>query len=230
MKNFLDFKVILQEGVFDKNILKAFFLAGGPGSGKSFVTKNAFAGTGLKFVNSDRAFENNLKQANLSMKMPDEEAYFRDLLRKRAKSVTNRMMDNYVEGRLGLVIDGTARDYDLVSSQFQSLTGLGYDCYMIFINTTLNVALERNQTRSRSVPEYIVKKSWDTVQSNIGQYQRLFGLSNFIIIDNNKSEQELINQTLNRANKLIGQYLKTPVKNYIGKNWISKELQIRKRM
>ena len=230
MKNFLDFKVTLQEGVFDKNILKAFFLAGGPGSGKSFVTKNAFAGTGLKFVNSDRAFENNLKQANLSMKMPDEEAYFRDLLRKRAKSVTNRMMDNYVEGRLGLVIDGTARDYDLVSSQFQSLTALGYDCYMIFINTTLNVALERNQTRSRSVPEYIVKKSWDTVQSNIGQYQRLFGLSNFIIIDNNKSEQELINQTLNRANKLIGQYLKTPVKNYIGKNWISKELQARKRM
>jgi thymidylate kinase len=101
---------------------------------------------------------------------------------------------------------------------------------MIFVNTSLEVALERNEKRSRSVPEYIVKKSWDTVQSNIGKYQRLFGMSNFIVIDNNRSEQELLTQTLNRANKVIGQYLRTPVKNYIGKNWISKELQARKRM
>ena len=230
MKKFTDFKISLQEGVYDKGILKAFFLAGGPGSGKSFVTRNAFAGSGLKLVNSDRAFENNLKKANLSMKMPDEEAYFRDMLRKRAKTTTASMMDAYLNGRLGIVVDGTARDYDLVASQHQNLTALGYDNYMIFVNTSLEVALERNEKRSRSVPEYIVKKSWDTVQSNIGKYQRLFGMSNFIVIDNNRSEQELLTQTLNRANKVIGQYLRTPVKNYIGKSWISKELQARKRM
>ena len=28
----------LQEGVYDPGIFKAYFLAGGPGSGKSFVT------------------------------------------------------------------------------------------------------------------------------------------------------------------------------------------------
>jgi len=230
MKKFTDFKISLQEGVYDKNILKAFFLAGGPGSGKSFVTKNAFAGSGLKFVNSDRAFEKNLKQANLSIKMPDEEAYFRDMLRKRAKTTTASLMDAYLEGRLGIVIDGTARDYDLVSSQYQHLVSMGYDCYMIFINTTLQIAIDRNTKRARSVPEYIVKKSWDTVQQNIGRYQRLFGPSNFIIIDNNRSEEELINQTLSKANKIVNQYLKTPVKNYIGKHWISKEIQARKRM
>ena len=32
----------LQEGVYDPGIFKAYFLAGGPGSGKSFVTSNAF--------------------------------------------------------------------------------------------------------------------------------------------------------------------------------------------
>ena len=30
---------------------------------------------------------------------------------------------------------------------------LGYDCYMVFVNTSLDVALERNRTRSRSIPE-----------------------------------------------------------------------------
>ena len=51
---------ILAEGVYDPGIFKAFFLAGGPGSGKTFVTASAFTGTGLKVVNSDKIFENGL--------------------------------------------------------------------------------------------------------------------------------------------------------------------------
>ena len=54
---------ILAEGVYDPGIFKAFFLAGGPGSGKTFVTRSAFTGTGLKVVNSDTIFERGLKKA-----------------------------------------------------------------------------------------------------------------------------------------------------------------------
>ena len=50
------YEQILSEGLYDPNIFKAFFLAGGPGSGKSFVAKNVFTGTGLKLVNSDGFF------------------------------------------------------------------------------------------------------------------------------------------------------------------------------
>ena len=63
----------LQEGVYDPNIFKAFFLAGGPGSGKSFVVRKTTGGTGLKIVNSDPAFELLIKKASLSLKMPDAE-------------------------------------------------------------------------------------------------------------------------------------------------------------
>ena len=56
---------ILREGVYDPGIFKAFFLAGGPGSGKTFVTRAAFGGTGLKFVNSDASFERGLKKATM---------------------------------------------------------------------------------------------------------------------------------------------------------------------
>ena len=58
----------LQEGVYDPNIFKAFFLAGGPGSGKSYVVRRTTGGTGLKIVNSDDAFEKLLKDAGLSLK------------------------------------------------------------------------------------------------------------------------------------------------------------------
>ena len=53
MKSFKDF---LTEGVYDKHIFKAFFLAGGPGSGKSWVSTRALSGMGLKVIDSDNAF------------------------------------------------------------------------------------------------------------------------------------------------------------------------------
>jgi len=56
----------LEEGVYDRGIFKAFFLAGGPGSGKSFVTERVTSGLNLKVINSDSAFERGIKNASLS--------------------------------------------------------------------------------------------------------------------------------------------------------------------
>ena len=109
MKSFQE----LQEGVYDPNILKAFFLAGGPGSGKSYVVKRTTGGLGMKVVNSDNAFEKFLKDANLSLKMPDEEEQERDVQRDRAKAITKKQQSNYVEGRLGLIIESKAT-FDIV--------------------------------------------------------------------------------------------------------------------
>ena len=151
---------LLTEGVYDQGIFKAFFMAGGPGSGKSFVTNSVTSGLGMKLVNSDVHFERMLKQVNLSLSMPDSEQYFRDMIRGRAKSLTNRQIDSYVEGRLGMVVDATGRDYKIIHYQVSLLKQLGYDCYMIFVNTSLDVAKERNRTRSRQVPEFYLVKSW----------------------------------------------------------------------
>ena len=62
----------LQEGVYDPNIFKAIFLAGGPGSGKSYVAKRTLGGQGLKVVNSDDAFEKLLKKAGIFKRIKDE--------------------------------------------------------------------------------------------------------------------------------------------------------------
>ena len=221
---------ILAEGVYDPGIFKAFFLAGGPGSGKTFVTQSAFAGTGLKIVNSDTLFERGLKKANLSLKMPESEAEFRDIIRQRAKSTAGTILDTYMRGRLGLVIDATGRDKSVIQRQHALLTNLGYDCYMIFVNTSLDVALQRNRNRPRSIPEYIVTNSWNGVQSNIGQFQRIFSPNKMLIIDNNRSEKELVTQTLGQAAKFIRSQLRTKPDNYIAKQWIAKELEAKKRI
>tara|TARA_B110000285_G_scaffold3834_1_gene4009 strand:+ start:381 stop:1073 length:693 start_codon:yes stop_codon:yes gene_type:complete len=230
MKKFDDIRFQdLQEGLYDPNIFKAFFLAGGPGSGKSFVTNNAFGGTGLKTINSDTAFERSLKKNGLSLKMPEDEAEARDIIRDRAKAMTGSQLDLSIKGRLGLVIDGTGRDYDKIKEQKALLDLLGYDCYMVFVNTTLEVALERNSKRERSVPEYITRKSWTQVQSNIGKFQNTFGMSNMIIIDNSKDDKELTTVVMNKCSKAVRRLLGNKIKSYTAKRWMATERKLKRR-
>tara|TARA_Y100001972_G_scaffold124178_1_gene172846 strand:- start:24 stop:686 length:663 start_codon:yes stop_codon:yes gene_type:complete len=209
----------LQEGVYDPNILKAFFLAGGPGSGKSYVVRRTTGGLGMKIVNSDDAFEKLLKDAGLSLKMPPEEEKPRDVVRDRAKSLTKKRQSNYIEGRLGLIIDGTGRDFDKISKQARELQGLGYDTHMIFVNTSLDTALLRNSQRARSVPEKIVVKSWNDVQKNIGKFSQLFR-RNFVVVDNNEADEDVFGKVYKQVMHLA----KSKVQNTLGRQWIANEL------
>lgn len=218
----------LQEGVYDPGIFKAYFLAGGPGSGKTFVTSNAFAGLGLKLVNSDDILTRYLNKEGLSLKMPEKEKIKRDELRQKAKITTQDRLDLYLEGRLGLIMDGTARDYVKISTHQRLFRLLGYQTIMMFINTSLDVALERNANRPRSVPENIVKTNWKGVQSNMGKFQKLFQPANFYVIDNSSSEKELVTTTLNRAASIVRRTMNSP-HNFIAKQWIERQLRVKKR-
>ena len=218
MKSFQD----LQEGLNDPNIFKAFFLAGGPGSGKSYVVRKTTGGTGLKVVNSDDAFEKLLKDANLSLKMPPEEKAPRDVQRKRAKAITKSRRDNYVEGRIGLIIDGTGKDYDDIANQSKELKQLGYDTHMIFVNTSLDTALQRNTDRPRSVPDSIVVKSWNEVQSNIGAFSQHFR-ENFIVVDNNDAGEDVFVKVFKQIKGLLRKKVQSPV----AKQWVMQQMKDR---
>ena len=220
MKTFHD----LQEGVYDPNILKAFFLAGGPGSGKSYVIGRTTGGLGMKIVNSDDAFEKLLKDAGLSLKMPPEEDEPRSAVRTHAKKLTAKRQANYIEGRLGLIIDGTGREFDKISKQARELEILGYDVYMIFVNTSIDVALQRNAKRARSVPTSIVTNSWKAVQNNIGKFSNFFK-NGFIIVDNNDKDEDMMKEVIKRVRRLANK----KVQNSRGKAWISQQLQLKKR-
>ena len=226
----------LQEGLQDPNIFKAFFLAGGPGSGKSYVVRKTTGGTGLRVVNSDDAFEAMLKKAGMSLKIPSpstggkkdfdpekDKEYKRYMgVRDRARGVTAKRQEGYLDGRIGIIIDGTGKDYDKISKQATELKQLGYDVHMIFVNTSLDVALERNAQRSRSVPEPIVVKSWKDVQSNIGKFSQYFR-ANFVVVDNNNATEDVFTQVF----KQIKGLLKKKVRNPAAHQWIDMEMKRR---
>jgi len=212
----------LQEGLQDPNIFKAFFLAGGPGSGKSYVVRYSTGGTGLRVVNSDDVFEKYLKDAGLSLKMPPEEWEASQRERKRAKRVTKARRDNYVEGRIGMVIDGTGKEYDKIRQQKADLEALGYDTHMIFVNTSLDVALERNAKRERTVPEDVAINSYNAVQGNLGKFSSLFR-GDMVIVDNNKADDDIEMMTFKEVKRL----LRKKVTNPRAKSWIEMEMKNR---
>jgi hypothetical protein len=156
--------------------------------------------------------------------MPDDEFSAREPLRQKAKDITKKKQGNYIDGRLGLIIDGTGKDYDKITLQSRKLENLGYDSHMIFVNTSLDVALIRNAERARSVPEPIVTKAWKDVQANIGKFSNFFK-GNFIIIDNNNAKEDVLVPVFKRVRALANK----KIQNKRSQRWIDMELAKKKR-
>lgn len=219
----------LNEGVYDPSILKVFFLAGGPGSGKSYVSGKVSGGLGFRFVNSDSYFENLLNKAKLGLDIdaykgtPDYDVAMQ--YRDQAKGLATKTGENYLEGRIGIIFDGTGANYDKIKNLRDKCVELGYDTYMLFVNTSLDVALERNRKRTRTVPEEIVEEDWYAVQNNKPKYQSLFGSGNFILVDNDQFNEDVLNKVWKQIMKIS----KKPIENPIGKKWIQQQLAMKKR-
>ena len=224
----IDFQQYIAEGVYDPNIFKAFFLAGGPGSGKSWVSERTLSGIGLKVINSDSVFARALEKEKMSLNFAnydEKEIARRDDIRAKAKARTGVQLKLALEGRLGLILDSTARDVARIESEANTMRHIGYDVHMVFVNTSLEVALKRNQMRPRKVPDAIVISNHKQVQQNIGKLQNLFGTSNFIIVDNNKVAEDVNPKVYKAIRRMV---TKAPT-SYQAVSWIKRELQKKKR-
>jgi len=228
-------KEILTEGVDDPGILKCVFMAGGPGSGKSFTAKEIFgvgksalssvSAGGLKLVNSDTAFEKGLKDSGVDMKelgnieknnpeLWDAITKGDDSIRGKAKALTKKQQDFYEQGRLGMIIDGTGDEVQKLKKKMQHAQSLGYDTSMVFVNTSLEVALERNRNRDRVLSDELVTGIWKACQNNLGAFQGMFG-GNFTVVDN--TVYKPVHKSVQKA---VDAFLRKPLQNPIGKQWV----------
>ncbi len=246
---FKEFKQELVEGVYDPGIFKAFFLAGGAGSGKSYSAEKATGSAsgkfqwhekiedkitpgkvgpyGLKVVNSDEQLEMGLLKAKMSSNFrtyTDDETTKKELIRAKAKKTTAKREQLWVNGRLGLIIDGTAHDIRKLGMRKKNLEDVGYDTYMIFVNTSLDIALQQNQERARKLHDEIIRRTWEEVQSIKDELANLFP-GGFVEIVNNRAGEDVFRKAFVEIGKLI----KTPPNKPAAKMWIAHELEQKKR-
>ena len=246
---FTDLKQELLEGVYDPGIFKAFFLAGGAGSGKSYsaakatgsaagkfqwhekienkITPGKVGPYGLKVVNSDEQLEMGLLKAKMSSNMrtyTDDETTKKELIRAKAKVKTAKREQLWVNGRLGLIIDGTAHNLSKLSIKKKELEDVGYDTYMIFVNTSLDIALQQNQDRARKLKDDVITRTWEEVQAIKDGLANLF-VGGFVEIVNNRAGEDVFRKAFVEVGKLI----KKPPNKPAAKMWIAHELEQKKR-
>ena len=214
----------LDEGINDPHIFKAVFMAGGPGSGKGFVAQNLLGGTGLRTVNSDDMYEYLLKKQDLALDPATIGSPQGQEIRQRAKTLIKSREAQYIDGRIGLVIDGTGKDPNIISKHVNKLREVGYDVAMIFVNTSLEVAQQRNQKRERTLPRDMVTQLWNEVQENIMKFQQIFRPDRFFVIDNSGGLEDLDRkENFDKVYNETQRFLNTPPSKKAALAWIQQQ-------
>ena len=209
---------LITEGVYDPGIFKAVFLMGGPGSGKSTVVDQlSLKALGLKMVNTDKAFENGLKKAGLSLDLRGADFDKVDPIRARAKKITGKNMDAYIRGRLGMIFDTTAANKNKIVSYKKLLDKLGYDYKMVFVSTSLQNAQKRNDMRARKLPAEIVQGDWEKARKNADEFKKLFG-RDFVEITNDDDVATLQKKSMSLYSKMLTWTSKYP-SNKVALKW-----------
>lgn len=218
---------LITEGVYDPGVFKAVFLMGGPGSGKSeVVTGLALKALGLKLINTDQAFEKGLKKAGLSLDLRGADMDKIDPIRAKAKATTKIGMDMYMNGRLGLIFDTTSANDSKIKDYKKQLDAIGYESKMVYVQTSLKNAQDRNANRPRKVPPKIVASDWNKSNANAIKLQKMFG-KDFIKIENDDTLDALKKKTTKLYSQLMTWTSKFP-KNNRANTWKDNELAKKK--
>ncbi len=170
------------EGGFSEGAtkLKAIFMVGGPGAGKTNVGKGLELGRrGYKVVNQDIALEAMKEEAGLPAKESDytaEQRSTRSKLGAAARKAAVAKFDKYAAAGNGMVIDGTGASYNATTKKIKALQDQGFEVHMVVATTPLETAIERNKARvERSLPDFVVKKTYESVQESLKKYREDFG-------------------------------------------------------
>ena len=225
---------ILLEGVHDQGIFKVIFLAGGPGSGKDYVMNNTLDGQGLTEINSDKALEFLMDKEGLNKTMPADETEKRNLVRGRAKNITELRQQLALLGRNGLIINGTGDDVVKTKKIKDQLEKLGYESSMLLVNTRDDISAQRNiergQRGGRAVPEPIRKEKWDNVQYARTEYAKMFG-ANYSEFDNSEDLRQADPETVKaKKDELLSlfnkfkEFVATPPQTQESQFWTANEL------
>lgn len=231
----LSFKQFLFEGVHDKGIFHAVFMAGAAGSGKDTIMNKVLAGHGLREINSDHALTHAMKQHNLDLKMPDSEQPQRDLLRAKAKATTDVKKKLSLEGRNGIIINGTGHDHEHIAKLKDHVESLGYKTHMLYVHADDDTSKKRNilrgQLGGRTIPEKVRSEIWNKVHDNKAHYEKMFG-KDFHHVDNSMDfgkasaeEKQSQQKHLDKLHKHFRKEVESKKFTPLAQNWIDNRLR-----
>jgi len=197
LDNFIKEYINIDEGIEDKGIFKAVFMAGSSGSGKSYTLKKIKSGSiEPRIVNIDKFIEAGYTDTDKS------------------KKLTVSQLSLYLNSMLPLFVDSTSSLQQAIITRYNTLENIGYDMAMIFVNTPLDVAIKRaGERKERYVDPEFVEKSYNNLQKMKGFLRSKFQL----FIEVNNDGDVLNNKVILNTFKKISYFYTSSIRNPIGK-------------
>ena len=141
-------------------------------------------------------FIRNLKDAGVSLDLKNADAEARSKAAK-AMAAANKefrpITRDIILGKKNFILDGTAASSRPTLVLKKELEDLGYDILMVYVFSSLEKALDRNETRfqrsqgeDRSLSPAIVLRTWNSITQNYDLYKNEFG-NNFVSVVNDKA-------------------------------------------
>jgi len=204
----------INEGIQDKGILKSCFMGGSPGSGKTYVSNKIKSGQiEPRIVNTDKMLEFISKNMDVDInKIMDDWSKYSEKI----KTLSKNQLSLYLNSMLPLFVDSTSSNPPSVFRRQGILKSIGYDVAFVWVDTSLETALERNRQRERNVDEDFLKKVHTKIQDLKPYYKSEF--NNFFEVKNN--EGELNDDAILKAFRKVNSFFNSDVKNPIGSSLI----------
>ena len=178
---------------------KAIVLAGGAGSGKSYITKNVLGD--LK----NGVFKPKSSSTEFLYLNPDDIVEKKGVSLGAAMGEFNQIMGDVLSQKQNIIWDTTGANIKNTLGKLD-----GYDKFMVMVYTHPIVSILQNKQRDRRLPVEAVLKTWDSVYGNIPEYKTILG-DNFNLLQNNipgyEKEIKAFNQAVQGGKESLKKYL-----------------------
>ena len=168
---------------------------------------------GFKIVNQDISLEWLKKNHGLPEDMRDLTKEQKSTLGKlghQARTIAKNKMMKYQGNAEGVVVDGTGGSIKAMEKLVKEFSDKGYDVSMLFVETSLKTALERNKVRKeRSLLDKIVEKNHEAVQANKKGFKTMFS-ERFMEVktDDLKQEDAMPRDLVDKMDNFVKSYEK----------------------
>jgi len=134
----------------------------------------------------------------------------------RASELSSKQLDNYLEGRLGVIFDGTGQNVERIMQTKRKLDFHGYETILVFIEVDLEDALSRNldPTRNRVEDPKYIERIWNEMNNNKQELATAF--RDKMITINNKIGST---NDWNKGWKIVKRWLDRPVNTPYAQDW-----------
>jgi adenylate kinase family enzyme len=145
----------------NKHPMKALYIFGPAGAGKSFLSKNIGVPSDFVNLNTDERVEEDFRKLGISLKFDShdpeegETESALEMIQQQARMISQNAASrhgfNLLNSATPVIFDTTGENINKMSGRIRAISDLGYDVAVLLVNVPTHVSVAADQGRDRTV-------------------------------------------------------------------------------